>query len=159
MEFLTNNRPLLIIHSIDIDQYESSRFSSLIERVTEKVSVKYSNHIKHMMKICSNQRELAGVVVNWQESFDTLDNIKLILTVNKKFPDLPIFLVSEDVLAEDVNTDLLKCIHGYYFLDDDTLTFMSGRILHSVQEYVTSNYPPFFKALVKYVHEYKAVEL
>lgn len=83
------------------------------------------------------------------------EKVKAITSLRNKFKTLPIILIAERSLIEEIDKELIGQITMFYFLDQDTATFAAGRIHRKVKDYIEQQYPPFFKALRNYVHDYK----
>ncbi|QZT38035.1 hypothetical protein K5X82_03825 [Halosquirtibacter xylanolyticus] len=150
------NWKILVASLFHEDIFESQRVKELEIAISQKgYDVIKSRAISHVENLCGKFRNIAGVVIDWDISKDPLNKEEQIISLREHFPDLPIFLISETIRSESLPTKLLATLNSYYWLDDDTLSFLSGRITHQVDNYVNKQYPPFFGALVSYVNNYK----
>jgi arginine decarboxylase len=61
---------------------------------------------------------------------------------------LPVFLYGERRTIEKVPSKLLKYVHGYIFLFEDTKSFISRQVMRAAEDYMQQLLPPFFKALI-----------
>lgn len=151
-----NEWKILLVSEIKLDNFEKQRLQELIKTMQyDGMKVIQVPVMNNLVNVCTTQRELTGVIIDWNISCPPKTKEQIILQLHKKFNTLPIFVLSERVDAEGLPDKLLNNITGYYWLDDDTLPFMAGRIKHIVNEYINSLYPPFFKELKKYVETYK----
>lgn len=148
--------PLLVVADHLTDEFEKSRLNELVAQLRkDNITTLTSKNIKHVIDLCASQREIAGVLIDINMEGDEQLKNDIIVKLHQKFKHLPIFILAEKSNAEDIPTAVLEASSGFYWLDDDTITFMAGRLSHMMKEYVESNYGPFFKGLVKYVEEYK----
>jgi arginine decarboxylase len=65
-------------------------------------------------------------------------------------PHLPVFFYGERGSVEKVPTHLVKYARGYFYLFEDTKSFIARQVMRSAEEYMEHLLPPFFKALVKH---------
>lgn len=62
--------------------------------------------------------------------------------------DLPVFLYGERRTIEKIPSKLLKFVHGYIFLFEDTKSFIARQVMRAADDYMAKLLPPFFKALI-----------
>ena len=62
--------------------------------------------------------------------------------------NLPVFLYGERRTIEKVPSKLLKFVHGYIFLFEDTKSFIARQVMRAADDYMAKLLPPFFKALI-----------
>ena len=67
--------------------------------------------------------------------------------------NLPVFLYGERRTIEKVPSKLLKYIHGFIFLFEDTKSFISRQVMRAAEDYMANLLPPFFKALIHHTAE------
>ncbi|MEN5208139.1 Orn/Lys/Arg decarboxylase N-terminal domain-containing protein [Stenotrophomonas terrae] len=67
--------------------------------------------------------------------------------------DLPVFLYGERRTIEKIPSKLLKFVHGYIFLFEDTKSFIARQVMRAAESYMGKLLPPFFKALVHHSAE------
>ncbi|GAA5077965.1 Orn/Lys/Arg decarboxylase N-terminal domain-containing protein [Lysobacter panacisoli] len=67
--------------------------------------------------------------------------------------NLPVFLYGERRTIEKVPSKLLKFLHGYIFLFEDTKSFIARQVMRAADEYMEELLPPFFKALIRHAAE------
>jgi len=68
-------------------------------------------------------------------------------------PTLPIFLLADRSLVEELPLDLLLLVNGYVWKLEDTTSFIAGRIEQARREYLEPLLPPFFEALMRFTRE------
>lgn len=64
--------------------------------------------------------------------------------------DIPIFLHGETRTSRHIPNDVLRELHGFIHMYEDTPEFIARMILREAKTYLDSRIPPFFKALTQY---------
>ncbi len=64
--------------------------------------------------------------------------------------DIPIFLYGETRTSRHIPNDVLKELHGFIHMFEDTPEFVARYIVRESKSYLDSLAPPFFRALVHY---------
>ncbi len=72
---------------------------------------------------------------------------------SKRRADLPVFLYGDRRTIEKVPSKLLKYVHGYIFLFEDTKSFIARQVMRAADDYMAKLLPPFFKALIHHAAE------
>ena len=67
-----------------------------------------------------------------------------------RHPHLPVFFYGERGSVEKVPTNLVRYARGYFYLFEDTKTFIARQVMRTAEEYMEHLLPPFFKALIKH---------
>ncbi|WBF65640.1 MAG: arginine/lysine/ornithine decarboxylase [Candidatus Kinetoplastibacterium crithidii] len=67
--------------------------------------------------------------------------------------DIPIYLYGETRTSEHIPNDILRELHGFIHMFEDTPEFVARHIIREANSYVASLAPPFFKELVKYAQD------
>ncbi|SPB13758.1 lysine decarboxylase [Caballeronia novacaledonica] len=73
--------------------------------------------------------------------------------VRHRNADIPIFLYGETRTSRNVPNDILRELHGFIHMFEDTPEFVARHIIREARVYLDSLSPPFFKELVKYADE------
>ncbi|MBN4055385.1 DegT/DnrJ/EryC1/StrS family aminotransferase [bacterium AH-315-K03] len=63
---------------------------------------------------------------------------------------IPIFLNGETRTSRDIPNVILKELHGFVHMFEDTLEFIAGHIVREAKSYLDRLPPPFFRALTQY---------
>ncbi len=63
--------------------------------------------------------------------------------------DIPIYLYGETRTSEHIPNDILRELHGFIHMFEDTPEFVARHIIREARSYVDGLSPPFFKELVK----------
>lgn len=74
-----------------------------------------------------------------------------VAAVRLKNATVPIFLLGSHIGAAAVALSVLKEVHGFVDVTEETSTFVARGITQSARNYFTAAEPPFFKALTNYV--------
>ncbi len=67
--------------------------------------------------------------------------------------DIPIFLFGETRTSQHIPNEILKELHGFIHMFEDTPEFVARYIIREANNYMNSLAPPFFKALVHYAND------
>jgi arginine decarboxylase len=67
--------------------------------------------------------------------------------------DIPIFLYGETRTSRHLPNDILRELHGFIHMHEDTPEFVARYIIREARHYLDGLAPPFFRALVQYAQE------
>ena len=67
--------------------------------------------------------------------------------------EIPIFLYGETRTSSHIPNDILRELHGFIHMFEDTPEFVARHILRDARAYTESLAPPFFRALVHYASD------
>lgn len=70
--------------------------------------------------------------------------------VRRSNPDIPLFLYGETKTATSIPNDVLRELHGFIHMFEDTPDFVARYVVREAKDYLKSLPPPFFKALTDY---------
>jgi len=85
------------------------------------------------------------------EPEETLAELRAFVTeIRIRNPDIPIFLHGETRTSRHIPNDVLRELHGFIHMFEDTPEFMARNIKREARAYLDSLPPPFFRALVHY---------
>jgi arginine decarboxylase len=89
-----------------------------------------------------------------EESDKAIDEIRQFITaVRRSNPDIPIFLYGETKTSEHIPNDILRELHGFIHMFEDTPDFVARHIIRESKKYLATVAPPFFKALMNYAED------
>jgi arginine decarboxylase len=89
-----------------------------------------------------------------EEITDALHNLRaFVREVRRKNADIPIFLYGETRTSRHIPNDVLKELHGFIHMFEDTPEFVARHIVREARVYTDSLAPPFFRALVHYASD------
>ncbi|MBB3205733.1 arginine decarboxylase [Rhodopirellula rubra] len=78
---------------------------------------------------------------------------EFIQEIRFKNNDIPIFLYGETRTSSHIPNDILRELHGFIHMFEDTPKFVARHILHEARAYTDSLAPPFFRALMDYARD------
>ena len=70
-----------------------------------------------------------------------------------KNADIPIYLYGETRTSRHIPNDILRELHGFIHMHEDTPEFVARHIIREARTYLDSLAPPFFRALVGYAQD------
>ena len=73
--------------------------------------------------------------------------------IRRRNPDIPIYLYGETRTARHIPNDILRELHGFIHMYEDTPQFVARHILRESKAYLDSLPPPFFRALTHYAQD------
>jgi len=73
-----------------------------------------------------------------------------IAEVRRKNAEVPIYIHGETKTARHLPNDILRELHGFIHMFEDTPEFVARHIIREAKGYLESVQPPFFKALLDY---------
>lgn len=75
---------------------------------------------------------------------------QFIQEIRFKNAEIPIYLFGETRTSRHIPNDILRELHGFIHMHEDTPEFVARHILRETKAYLESVAPPFFKALLNY---------
>lgn len=107
----------------------------------------------------SARKDIGAVVVDWDliqdEQAQTPTPRDLITFIRDQNSAIPIFLMTGKTDIREIPAVVFANIEGFIRKNEDTPDFIAGTIKRAVGVYRDKSLPPFFKALVGYVDDYK----
>ena len=76
-----------------------------------------------------------------------------IAEVRRKNADVPIYLHGETKTSQHLPNDILRELHGFIHMFEDTPEFVAKHIVREAKNYLEGIQPPFFKALLDYAED------
>ena len=76
-----------------------------------------------------------------------------IVEVRRKNLDVPIYVYGETKTSRHIPNDILRELHGFIHMFEDTPEFVARHILREAKSYLEGLQPPFFKALLDYAED------
>ncbi|MBA3591402.1 arginine/lysine/ornithine decarboxylase [Methylibium sp.] len=78
---------------------------------------------------------------------------KFIQEIRRKNAEIPIYLYGETRTSQHLPNDVLRELHGFIHMFEDTPEFVARHIIREAKSYLDGLAPPFFKALVDYAQD------
>jgi arginine/lysine/ornithine decarboxylase len=88
--------------------------------------------------------EIDPVVVNLR---------RFVEEIRFKNADIPIYIYGETRTSEHLPNDVLRELHGFIHMFEDTPEFVARHIIREAKSYLDGLAPPFFKALMDYAQD------
>lgn len=78
---------------------------------------------------------------------------KFIKEIRFKNAEIPIYLYGETRTSQHIPNDILRELHGFIHMFEDTPEFVARHIIRETRSYLDSLAPPFFRALMDYAQD------
>ncbi len=78
---------------------------------------------------------------------------KFIQEIRFKNAEIPIYLYGETRTSQHLPNDILRELHGFIHMFEDTPEFVARHIIREAKSYLDGLAPPFFRALVDYAQD------
>ena len=78
---------------------------------------------------------------------------KFIQEIRRKNAEIPIYLYGETRTSQHLPNDVLRELHGFIHMFEDTPEFVARHIIREAKSYMDGLAPPFFRALVDYAQD------
>ena len=86
-----------------------------------------------------------------EEKPEAIDQLRSFVTeIRYRNEEIPIFLHGETRTSRHIPNDVLRELHGFIHMNEDTPEFVARLIIREARAYLESLPPPFFKALTQY---------
>ena len=80
-----------------------------------------------------------------------LDRLRAFIEeIRFKNEEIPIYLYGETRTSRHIPNDILRELHGFIHMHEDTPEFVAKHIIRECRSYLDSIAPPFFRALLNY---------
>ncbi len=73
--------------------------------------------------------------------------------IRHKNADIPLYLYGETRTSRHIPNDILRELHGFIHMHEDTPEFVARHIIREAKSYLDTLAPPFFRALVNYAQD------
>ena len=89
-----------------------------------------------------------------EETEVALKSLRAFVTeIRFKNADIPIYLYGETRTSRHIPNDILRELHGFIHMHEDTPEFVARHIIREAKSYLDSLAPPFFRALLNYAQD------
>jgi arginine decarboxylase len=78
---------------------------------------------------------------------------KFITEIRFKNAEIPIYLYGETRTSSHIPNDILRELHGFIHMFEDTPEFVARHIIREARSYLDALSPPFFRALINYAQD------
>ena len=88
------------------------------------------------------------------EDGDAISNLRaFIKEIRRRNADIPIYLYGETRTSRHVPNDILRELHGFIHMFEDTPEFVARHIIREAKSYLDGLSPAFFRQLVEYAND------
>ena len=85
---------------------------------------------------------------------EAVENLRsFVAEVRRRNANIPIFLYGETRTSRHLPNDILRELHGFIHMFEDTPEFVARHIIREAKSYLEGVQPPFFKALIDYAED------
>jgi len=99
----------------------------------------------------------SAILLDWDlpedHQFDERAALKIIRNVRRRNKKIPIFLIADRTLVDELPLEVVKEVHEYIHLFGDTPAFIANRVDFAVARYHERLLPPYFRELKKYTDQ------
>ncbi len=89
-----------------------------------------------------------------KESDDALKSLRdFVHEIRARNSDIPIYLYGETRTSRHIPNDILRELHGFIHMYEDTPEFVARHIIREAKSYLDGLAPPFFRALMQYAQD------
>lgn len=154
--------PILIIDEDFNEKTIASHFMRLLADSLEKKGyiVRAGYNLEDIMHAPIIFTDLSCIIISIgaisKEIHLRMDVIReILLNAHSRSPYMPVYLCGERQIADKLPLDIMRKIHGYIFIFEDTISFIAGHVDKDISEYYNNLLPPFFKKLIEFTAEAK----
>src|SRR5277367_6139744 len=99
----------------------------------------------------------SAILLDWDlpedHQFDERAALKIIRAVRRRNKKIPIFLIADRTLVDELPLEVVKEVHEYIHLFGDTPAFIANRVDFAVERYHERLLPPYFRELKEYTDQ------
>ena len=158
------NFPIIIVDKdFRTDNLSGSGMRELASAIeAQGVNVLAVTHANDFLGLAQQAARASAFIVSVDEPEDgsmqqedaaqlAIDNLRALVTeIRRRNADIPIFLYGRTHTSRHLPTDILREMHGFIHMFEDTNEFMARHVLREAKSYLDSLLTPFFKGLVNY---------
>ncbi len=153
--------PVLVVSGdMDASEGESDGLPAIVGDIEKHgIGVLLASDCDDARNIFLAHRNLGCVVIDWDlannDAESALSPGALVDFVRERSRAIPVFLISGKKDFSGIPTETLGKIDGYVRKNENRPSFIAGTMRRALDEYREQSLPPFFKALARYVGDYK----
>ena len=156
--------PIIIVdQDFNLDNISGSGMRALAEALqTQGESVVVVTQARDFLGLAQQSARASAFIVSVDEpendeveledaKAQTIEDLRaMVQSIRARNLDIPIFLYGRTHTSRDLPTDVLREMHGFMNMFEDTNEFMARRVRREAKLYVDGLFTPFFRALVNY---------
>lgn len=90
----------------------------------------------------------------YEEEAEAIINLRaFIKEIRRSNEEIPIYIYGETRTSQHIPNDILRELHGFIHMFEDTPEFVAKHIIRDAKSYLDSLAPPFFRQLVEYAND------
>ncbi|MBX3635457.1 MAG: lysine decarboxylase, partial [Rubrivivax sp.] len=93
------------------------------------------------------------IIAGDEESLAVQNLRKFIQEIRLRNAEIPIYIYGETRTSQHIPNDVLRELHGFIHMFEDTPEFVARHIIREAKSYLDGLAPPFFKALMDYAQD------
>src|SRR6516162_8980131 len=109
------------------------------------------------LSLVTSDPSYSAVLLDWdlegQSQFEERAALKILRAVRHRNKKVPIFLIADRTLVDELPLEVVKEVHEYIHLFGDTPAFIASRVDFAVERYHERLLPPYFRELKKYTDQ------
>lgn len=157
---MSNGRWVLLIASEagNTDSVSDRAMERLVEAIGEEgYEVVRTSTPDDGLSLVKSDPSHSAILLDWdlpeEHSFDERAALKIIREVRRRNKRIPIFLIADRTLVDELPLEVVKQVHEYIHLFGDTPAFIANRVDFAVERYHEQLLPPYFRELKKYTDQ------
>ncbi|MEN9657001.1 MAG: hypothetical protein RL571_466 [Pseudomonadota bacterium] len=89
-----------------------------------------------------------------EETHEALTSLRsFVAEIRRRNPDIPIYIYGETRTSRHIPNDVLRELHGFIHMHEDTPEFVARHIIREAKSYLDTLAPPFFRTLTNYAQD------
>src|SRR5271166_554648 len=130
-----------------------------MERLVDAISKEGSAVVRTMtpadgLSLVKSDPSHSAILLDWDlpedHQFDERAALKIIRAVRRRNKKIPIFLIADRTLVDELPLEVVKEVHEYIHLFGDTPAFIANRVDFAVERYHERLLPPYFRELKRF---------
>src|SRR5277367_2001350 len=157
---ITEGRWVLLIASDagNTDSVSDRAMERLVEAISkEGYEVVRTSTPDDGLSLVKSDPSHSAILLDWDlpedHQFDERAALKIIRAVRRRNKKIPIFLIADRTLVDELPLEVVKEVHEYIHLFGDTPAFIASRVDFAVERYHERLLPPYFRMLKEYTDE------
>ncbi|GLU34353.1 Orn/Lys/Arg decarboxylase N-terminal domain-containing protein [Trinickia caryophylli] len=108
---------------------------------------------EYAMSAVRSDASIGCVLIEWSSAETEADVESFVRFVRERGLEMPVFVIVERHLLQEVPVSVLGLVTGYVFIEEDTPEFVARNLASHLRDYAESLKTPFFGAMVDYADE------
>ncbi|MFT4265745.1 MAG: arginine/lysine/ornithine decarboxylase [Xenophilus sp.] len=107
-----------------------------------------------ILSIDDEEFGIDGAGAGGAEEVEAVRNLRAFIgEVRRRNPEVPIYVYGETKTSRHLPNDILRELHGFIHMFEDTPEFVARHIIREAKNYLEGVQPPFFKELIDYAED------